>query len=80
MRVEPTNHVAGRALRPAVLGRKGSSGSDSEAGSRFAERLLTLVASCRQQVRTLLDFPVAAGKAAVRGTPAPSLRPAPQGS
>src|SRR5262249_22200523 len=51
--VEPTNNVAERALRPAVLWRKGSFGSDSEAGSRFAERLLTVVASCRQQGRPL---------------------------
>ena len=32
----PTNTVAERALRPAVLWRKGSFGSDSEAGCRFA--------------------------------------------
>ncbi len=77
--VEPTNNVSERALRPAVLWRKGSFGSDSEAGSRFAERLLTVVASCRQQGRQLLDFLIAAGEAAVRGMPAPSLLPAPQG-
>ena len=71
--VEPTNNVAERALRPAVLWRKGSFGSDSEAGSRFAGRLLTVVASCRQQGRQLLDFLVAAGEAALQGTPAPSL-------
>ena len=29
------NNVAERALRPAVLWRKGSFGSDSDAGSRF---------------------------------------------
>ena len=78
--VEPTNNVSERALRPAVLWRKGSFGSDSEAGSRFVERLLTVIASCRQQGRQLLDFLVAAGEAAVRGTPAPSLLPAPQGT
>jgi transposase len=47
--VEPTNNVSERALRPAVLWRRGSFGCDSEAGSRFAERLLTVVATCRQQ-------------------------------
>jgi transposase len=71
--VEPTNNVAERALRPAVLWRKGSFGSDSEAGSRFAERLLTVVATCRQQGRRLLEFLVAAGEAALQGTAAPSL-------
>jgi transposase len=77
--VEPTNNVSERALRPAVLWRKGSFGSDSEAGSWFAERLLTVVATCRQQGRRLLDFLVAAGEAAVRGMPAPSLLPIPLG-
>src|SRR3954468_10137070 len=47
--VEPTNNVSERALRPAVLWRKGSFGSDSPAGSRFGARLLTVVAACRQQ-------------------------------
>jgi transposase len=71
--VEPTNNVSERALRPAVLWRKGSFGSDSETGSRFAERLLTVVASCRQQERSVLDLLVAAGEAALQGTGAPSL-------
>jgi transposase len=77
--VEPTTNVAERALRPAVLWRTGSFGSDSAAGSRFAERLLTVVASCRQQGRHSLDFLVAAGEAAIQGTVAPSLLPTPQG-
>jgi transposase len=75
--VESTNNAAERALRPAVLWRKGSFGSDSEAGSRFAERLLTVVATCRQQGRRLLDFLVAAGEAALRGSPLLSLLPTP---
>jgi transposase len=75
---EPTNNAAERALRPAVLWRKGSFGSDSAAGSRFAERLLTVGASCRQQGRPLLAFLVAAVEAAVRGSSPPSLLPAGQ--
>jgi transposase len=77
--VEPTNNGAERALRPGVLWRKGSFGCDSEAGSRFAERLLTVAASCRQQGRGLLDFLVAVGEAALHGTAAPSLLPAREG-
>ncbi len=77
--VEPTNNVAERTLRPTVLWRKGSFGSDSEAGSRFVERLLTVAAICRQQGRPLLEFLVAAGEAALQGTAAPSLLPARQG-
>jgi transposase len=71
--VEPTSNGAERTLRPAVLWRKGSFGSDSEAGSRFAEQLLTVVASRRQQGRPLLDFRVAAAEAALHGTAASSL-------
>jgi transposase len=78
--VEPTNNMAERALRPAVLWRKGSFGSDSEAGSRFAERLLAVVATCRQQGRPLLEFLVAVGEAALRGRQPPSLLSARQGS
>lgn len=77
--VKPTNNVSERALRPAVLWRKGSFGSDSELGSRFAERLLTLVASCRQQGRGLLDFLMAATEAALQGTTGPSLLSAAHG-
>ena len=73
--VEPTNNVSERALRPVVLWRKCSFGSDSEVGSRFAERLLTVAATCRQQGRGLLDFLVAAGDAALQGSRPPSLRP-----
>ena len=74
--VEPTNNVAERALRPAVLWRNGSFGTHSEAGSRFAERMLTVTATCRQQDRPLLAFLVAALDAQRFGTPPPSLLPA----
>jgi transposase len=77
--VEPTNNVAERALRPVVLWRKGSFGSASEVGSQFAERLPTVVATCRQQGRRLLDFLVAVGEASFWGTAVPSLVPARQG-
>jgi transposase len=70
--------VSERALRPAVLWRKGSFGSDSAAGSRFAERLLTVVATCRQQGRSPLDFLVAAGQATLEGSPPLSLLPTAQ--
>jgi transposase len=44
-----------RALRPVVLWRKGSFGTQSRAGSEFVERLLTVVASLRQQQREVLQ-------------------------
>jgi transposase len=75
--VEPTNNAAERALRPAVLWRKGSFGTQSDGGSRFVERLLTVAATCKQQGRGLLDFLVTAVTAARLGLPPPSLVPAP---
>ena len=74
--VEPTNNAAERALRPAVLWRKGSFGTQSDTGSRFVERILTVAATCKQQGRGLLDFLVAATSAARLGLPPPSLLPA----
>jgi len=71
--VESTNNVAGRVLRPAALWRKGRFGLDSEAGSRFAERLLTVAATCRQQSRPLLAVLVAASEAGLQTRAAPSL-------
>lgn len=54
--VEPTNNAAERAVRHAVCWRKTSYGTDSERGSRFVERILTVVASCRSQGRDVMEF------------------------
>jgi len=75
--VEPTNNAAERALRPAVLWRKGSFGTQSDAGARFVERLLTVAMTCRQQGRSLLDYVTAVCTAAQCGQPLPSLLPTP---
>ena len=73
--VEPTNNAAERALRPAVLWRKQSFGTQSEAGSRFAERILTTVASLKAQRRQVLTYLTEAIDAHNRGAPAASLLP-----
>ena len=54
--IEPTNNAAERALRHAVMWRKTSRGTDSEAGSRFVGNILTIVVTCRQQNRNVLDY------------------------
>ena len=74
--VEPTNNAAERALRRAVLWRKGSFGSHSPAGSRFAERMLTIAATLKQQDRNVVDYITEACVASVHGKSAPSLLPA----
>jgi hypothetical protein len=73
--VEPTNNSAERPLRRAVLWRRRSFGTQSEAGSQFVERILTAVTTLRQQRRDVLDFLTTACTAAVSKTPAPSLLP-----
>jgi transposase len=71
--VEPTNNAAEQALRPAVLWRKGCYGTDSVAGSRFVERILTVSTTCQQQERPVLPFLTEAVRAYWAGRPAPTL-------
>jgi transposase len=71
--IEPTNDAAERAPRHAVLWRKSSGGTASEWGSRFVERVLSVVATCRQQGRNVLEFLTDCFRAHLEGRPAPSL-------
>jgi transposase len=73
--VEPTNNAAERALRPAVLWRKGCYGTDSSDGSRFVERILTVTTTCRQQKQHVLPFIADAVRAYWAGLPVPTLLP-----
>jgi transposase len=73
--VEPTNNAAERAIRPGVLWRKGSFGTQSAEGSRFVEAIMTVVATLKQQHRNVLDYLTAACEAALGGQRAPSLLP-----
>lgn len=74
--VEPTNNAAERALRRGVIWRRRSFGTQSENGSRFVERILTVVITLRQQNRDVLDYLAEACKARTRGSIPPSLLPA----
>jgi len=74
--VPPENNAAERAERHAVIWRRISGGTDSARGSRFVERMLTVVATCRQQGRNVLDYLTSCFEAARRGQAIPSLVPA----
>ena len=74
--VEPPNNTAERSIRPGVQWRKGSFGTQSEDGSRFVESMMTVVATLKQQNRSVLEYLTAAHQAALRGEAAPSLLPA----
>ncbi|MBN2358079.1 MAG: hypothetical protein JXR83_01415 [Deltaproteobacteria bacterium] len=78
-RLDPTtsrvNSCAERTLRPAVMWHKTSFGTQSKAGSRFAERILTVTASLRLQDRHVLSYLSSAIAAHRNNDLAPSLLP-----
>jgi len=71
--IEPTNNTAERALRQYVIWRKINLSTQSERGDRFIERMFTVIATCRQQGRSVLDFMTQAIKAYIGGAEIPSL-------
>lgn len=73
--IEPTNNAAERALRPAVLWRKLSWGSQSRAGSLFVSRMMTVVTSLKAQQRDVLPFLTLAIRQARLAQATPSLIP-----
>jgi transposase len=73
--VEPTNNSSERALRPAVIWRKLSFGTQSAKGSRFVEAILTVVETCRIQSRSPFAYLTSAIAAHFASQPAPSLLP-----
>jgi transposase len=71
--VEPTNNAAERALRGAVIWRKKSFGSQSEAGCELVGRLLSVVQTVRLRGGKVLDYLTEAVNAHRHGLPAPSV-------
>jgi transposase len=71
--VEPTNNAAERSLRHAVIWRKLSFGTQSAAGSRFVERMLTVIETCRRQDRDVFAWLVEAVQARLACQTSPSL-------
>jgi transposase len=73
--IKPTNNASERALRHAVIWRKLSFGTQSAAGSRFVETMLTTIETCRQQNTSVFEFDTQAVAAHFAHHPAPSLLP-----
>lgn len=73
--VEPTNNAAERDLRPGVIWRKTSYGTQSDRGERYAERIMTVTHTLRKQGRPVLDYLHRACADALYATPPPSLLP-----
>lgn len=73
--LEPTNNLAERTIRPLVIWRKKSFGTQSEGGSRYLERIMTVASSCHLQGRNVLDFVEQSVQAHFNQHSPPSLLP-----
>ncbi len=73
--VEPTNNAAERIIRQAVLWRKMCFGTQSKRGAKYAERILTVCATCRLQHRSIIAYIRNACHCHSNNLPAPSLKP-----
>lgn len=71
--VEPTNNVAERAIRPAVLLKKRTFGVESERGGRYVEAMLSLWTTCRCNGTDAVFFLRKLIHAHRTGIPAPSI-------
>ena len=69
--VEPTNNLAERDLRPSVIQRKLSYGTQSDAGQAFFERMLTVVITFKKQSRNIFHYLTACFQAYCRDGPIP---------
>ena len=72
--LEPTNNLAERMLRGAVIWRKKCFGSFSKGGCRFVERMLSVMATLRMRGREVLDYLQQAVSAHRLGQPPPVIR------
>ncbi len=73
--VEPTNNAAEQIIRQAVIWRKMSFGTQSKRGAHYAERILTVCATCRLQGRSIIAYIRSACHCHSNNQPAPSLIP-----
>ena len=73
--VEPTNNVAERELRGAVIARGLMLSTKSEAGRLLFTRLLSVSATCKKQGRDFLAFVMNALERRAHSLPPPSLVP-----
>jgi transposase len=71
--IKPTNNAAEQLQRHPAQWRKTSYGSDSLAGGRFVANILSILATCRQQGKRVLEILTACSQAVLTGSPPPSL-------
>ena len=76
--LDPTNNLAERMLRGAVIWRKKSFGSASQAGCRYVERMLSVIETLRLRGHPPLAYLAAAIAAHRKGEPTPAIEPKPK--
>ena len=73
--LEPTNNLAERMLRPAVIWRKKSFGSASLTGCHYVERMLSVTETLRLRGHATLAYLANAVAAHRQGIPTPAILP-----
>ncbi len=73
--IEPTNNLAEQAIRFVVIDRQITQGTRSETGRQWCERIWTVMATCTQQGRSVLEYIENAVHAYFNSQPTPSLLP-----
>ena len=70
--VEPTNNLAERDLRPAVIWRKLSFGTQSEEGKKYVEKILSIIGTMKKQEKNVFDYLTKCFRAHIRASPIPN--------
>jgi len=73
--VDPTNNLAERMLRPAVIWRKKSFGCHSRRGCQYVERMLSVIQTLRLRNADVLGYLATAVQAHRQGVDPPNLPP-----
>jgi hypothetical protein len=73
--LQPTNNLAERMLRPAVIWRKKSFGSDSRGGCVFAERMMSVIQTIKLRQQNVQEYLTTALVAHRAGSPVPGPGP-----
>jgi transposase len=70
----PTNNLCEQSIRRVVLNRKVTQGTRSDWGNRWWERIWSVLATCEQQGKNVMDFLKSAIGSSLQGVPPPVLR------
>jgi hypothetical protein len=72
--IPPTNNLCEQSIRQVVIDRKITQGTRSEWGNRWNERIWSVLATCNQQSKNVMDFLKSCVGAVIRNTATPLLR------